>query len=617
MYSILNFDNVNFPGMLSGMKTIFDRNSEGYTPSTYAEPKFSLGAPSKTMDVIYEVLRAYKGSDNAHRFVASIGDDCYAEFSSVDEDKNYLVRLKQMKEKIRIYASTIDSATDVLTAATFEADKELKKTVLLATMPIILKDPEANDIYCKMSPYLEMSEDSQDWLLNDSIESFAKMLNQFSSNIENRINHCQKAKDAKTTINLDTSNVYRIKQEELTVEGFDRTYIGLPLFFKGAVITQPSKSVSNGVFEGAFAYSERILSDEEKKLVGKLHPSYVMPEFVPEICEFFKESTSFPSPMRVAYLLGPAGTGKTEAANAIAAGLGLPIDHYTCNPNTEIFDFIGQVFPNTGSEAKSYDEVRKELGLPDSEDIVNDPKTAYKQLYGAEPTGLVDEGKLIVEMMERVIQHMATTNSDGKNFVYVESGLIKAARLGYCFEIQEIGTVLRPGVAVGLNALLETGGNAFITLPTGEVIKKHPDATFIFTSNDEYEGTCNLNQSVLDRMSLVYRIDNPPKEIMKERIMSRLSFPDESILNRMIDAIYAISEAARERGITDGVCGYRSLENWCMATMIKSKKQGFISDNIVYDTAIKCVMNKASQKQEYVDELMSSLTAQFAAPKNI
>ena len=104
---------------------------------------------------------------------------------------------------------------------------------------------------------------------------------------------------------------------------------------------------------------------------------------------------------------------------------------------------------------------------------------------------------------------------------------------------------------------------------------------------------------------------------MKERIMARLSFPDEAILDRMIDVIYAVSEAAKERGINDGVCGYRSLENWCMATMIKSKPLGYISETLVYQTAIQCVMNKASQKQEYVDELMSSLTVQFSAPNNI
>ena len=99
--------------------------------------------------------------------------------------------------------------------------------------------------------------------------------------------------------------------------------------------------------------------------------------------------------------------------------------------------------------------------------------------------------------------------------------------------------------------------------------------------------------------------------------MARLRFPDEKILERMIDVIFDLSKASKERGIEDGVCGYRSLENWAMAVMIKSKRDGLITDSIVYQTAIQTVMNKVSQKREYVEELMSSLTYQFAAPNNI
>lgn len=612
-YSLLNFDNVSFGGKLSAMKTIFHpADAANYEPSMYAKNRFLRGQAMRTMDVIWEVLRAYKGTSNVERFVGMAKDSLVSEVKMIDDSTQVTVLTKRA-DKYSIKSSTIDE-NGIISGITIGS--ETKLGIMLALMPEILKDEEAKDIYDKMSNFLEWDEDAEDWLFNDHIEEFGKLLNQFSTNIETRIMYGALCGDA--VININTDKVAMLKSTDLNKE-IIQTYCGTSRKFvvKKAENAPEVKNETNVAFEKSFAYDpDRIYTDEEKDLIAHLPSKYVMPNFVPEICEMFKESSIFPAPMRVAYLLGPAGTGKTEAANAIAAGLGLPIDHYTCNPATEIFDFIGQVFPNTGSDVKSYAEVREELDLPDTEDIVNDPEGAYFKLYGKKPESFPDEGKLIVEMMERVMKYMSQSGS-GKSFTYVESGLIKAARLGYAFEIQEIGTVLRPGVAVGLNALLETGGNSFITLPTGEVIKKHKDATFIFTSNDEYEGTCNLNQSVLDRMSMVYRIDNPPKQAMKDRIMARLSFPDASILDRMIDVIYAVSEAAKERGITDGVCGYRSLENWCMATMIKSKKQGFISDALVYQTAIQCVMNKASQKQEYVDELMSSLTTQFAAPNNI
>ena len=81
--------------------------------------------------------------------------------------------------------------------------------------------------------------------------------------------------------------------------------------------------------------------------------------------------------------------------------------------------------------------------------------------------------------------------------------------------------------------------------------------------------------------------------------------------------MYSISSASREKDITDGVCGYRALENWAMAVMILSKDSGVITDADVYRTAIMTVMNKASQNAEYVQELMTCLTCQFAAPNNI
>ena len=51
--------------------------------------------------------------------------------------------------------------------------------------------------------------------------------------------------------------------------------------------------------------------------------------------------------MRNFLLRGPAGTGKTMGAKAIAAGLGLPYMKYTCSANTEIFDFVGMIFPDS------------------------------------------------------------------------------------------------------------------------------------------------------------------------------------------------------------------------------------------------------------------------------
>lgn len=610
MFSLMNFDNVVFEGKLANMPILFTNFSDpNYEPSKFYAQKFARGMAARTQDVIYDVLKIYKGTyPKIKGFVAETNKGYAAELQ--DGNDTYCCHLLKKKDGSYYIKATVIDENDITTS--FHLDNSSKKLILLALMPEILKETEARGIYDTMSDFLEWDVDAQDWIFNDHIQEFSRLLNKFSTNIEMRLTTAET-----DTIKIDTEKVSNLKLADLEIDVV-KTLCGIPKKFHATTsaaqqTADPATTVSG--FEGSYRYSERTFTEAETNLLAKIPEKYVMPDFVPEICNYFKSSSNFPAPMRVAYLIGPAGTGKTEAANAIFAGLGLPGGHYTCNPSTEIFDFIGQVFPNCSDEALSWDEIRKTLGLPSEEDIVNDPVSAYKAVYGKEPTGYPDEGQIIRAMVEKVMTYMSELGN-GKNFRYVESGLIRAARLGYGFEIQEIGCVLRPGVAVGLNALLETGGNAYITLPTGETIKKHPECTIVFTSNDEYEGCCNLNQSVLDRMSLVYRIENPPKEAMKNRIISRLSFPDEKILERMIDVIEDLSRAAKEKGIEDGVCGYRALENWAMAVMIKSMGNT-ITDAVCYQTAIQTVMNKVSQKKEYVEELMTCLTYQFAAPNKI
>lgn len=88
---------------------------------------------------------------------------------------------------------------------------------------------------------------------------------------------------------------------------------------------------------------------------------------------------------------------------------------------------------------------------------------------------------------------------------------LKALKNGYVIEIQEPTTIVQQGVLVGLNSLLEQTGS--IILPTGEIIEHHPDEVVVITTNISYEGCLGMNQSVLDRMSLVRDIDLPTPEV--------------------------------------------------------------------------------------------------------
>ena len=103
-----------------------------------------------------------------------------------------------------------------------------------------------------------------------------------------------------------------------------------------------------------------------------------------------------------------------------------------------------------------------------------------------------------------------------------------------------IHTIVQPGVLVGLNSLLEQDGS--ITLPTGEVITRHPDAVIVVTTNITYEGCRGLNQSVIDRMSLVRDVELPSAEVMAQRAMSVTGASDEILISQMVQVVNDLSE---------------------------------------------------------------------------
>ena len=287
-----------------------------------------------------------------------------------------------------------------------------------------------------------------------------------------------------------------LRQEDLAVD-FPLTNAEQYVCFHSTGI-HSENSIQN--FSGRYAYQERQFTDEEKRLIPVIDENYVIPEFVEKTCRRFKATSKFPAPMRTALFCGPAGAGKTEGSRAVFAGLGLPYMHYTCHDTTEILDLIGQVMPSNGQSAISLDEIRKMLALPSTEEVANDPQGAYTKVYGTPAPAIVDEGGLFEEIIRRTVEEVRK-NAGGNGFVYIESDFIRAVRNGYGFELQEVDMIKRSSLIVGLNALLESGHNSFITLPTGETVTKHPDCTIIFTDNGCYEGSRRLNQAILSRMS--------------------------------------------------------------------------------------------------------------------
>lgn len=440
---------------------------------------------------------------------------------------------------------------------------------------------------------------------------------------------------AHINITVDKSgNLMRVSQGQLDSGSFVPTSVTageFMIFAKTgpAVIKKAGVVVEHTDFVGKYPLTPgRTLSALELSLIPKLPEWYIIPPEVVDICKHAQKTTGRPMQMRNFLLRGPAGTGKTMGAKAIAAGLGLPYMKYTCSANTEIFDFTGMIFPETDAVSTgspeldrereilksmggiSYANVAKLMRLPDLDDMDYDPAGVYQALTGVENLAATVQDCLsvvlekVTEKVQALSKRAENRQSSGQNYTYVETDFVKALKHGYLVEVQEPSTIIQPGVLVGLNSLLEQEGS--ITLPTGEIIRRHPDTVVIVTTNVSYEGCRSMNQSVVDRMSLVKDIELPEPEVMVQRAMAVTGCADEYLVSQMVQVVNDMADYCRKNSITDGACGMRSLIDWVISAEISGDP---------YLSAKYTVISKATADEEDREALITTILDPMFAPK--
>lgn len=524
-----------------------------------------------------------------------------------------------------VLASKYDSGTEVMETYSMGKSGQDGAAVLLAMIPALAADQEfADNLDAFMAEY------------RDSFSDLPKATDLAAILCDNAYRRVKdKSCPAHLQVNIDNSgNVMRVSQTHLDSGNFtpDRVLAGefTILAHTGAtVVLEQKETVPHSDFVGKYILTPaRGLTAHEEALVPTLAPWYVLPEEVVSICTHAQKSTEKSLPMRNFLLRGPAGTGKTEGAKAIAAGLHLPYVKYTCSANTEVYDFIGQVFPDTDGPSTgdadldrerqelkemggiTYENVKKIMGLPDLDDMDYDPEGTYMLLTGHAKAGATSQD-CMAEVMDQVtakLQKLCTVKPEtvnaGQTYTYTETDFIRALKYGYVCEIQEPTTIMQPGVLVGLNSLLEQNGT--ITLPTGEVIRRHPDAVVVVTTNVSYEGCRGMNQSVLDRMNLTQDIELPAPEIMAQRAMSVTGCEDDVLVSRMVQVVNDMADFCRKNGISDGSCGMRSLIDWIMSAEITGDP---------YTSALCTIISKATADEEDRNAIITSVLEPIFAPK--
>lgn len=179
---------------------------------------------------------------------------------------------------------------------------------------------------------------------------------------------------------------------------------------------------------------------------------------------------------------GGSGTGKSTAARVIPARCGIPYISINFSVNIEESDIFGSMIPNS-----------------------------------------------------------MKASADDPEFVWQDGILTKAVRNGYCAVLEEINFA-RPGVLGKLNSLLDE--NRQIDLPTGEVLRAHPNFRIIATCNVAYEGTNRFNKALINRFDdcTVFKDVTRAKAI--DIIKTRTGYKNMS----KIGVIYNVYEALKKYG---------------------------------------------------------------------
>ena len=524
-----------------------------------------------------------------------------------------------------IMASVYDKNTEAIENYKLHQSDKDGAAVMMALMPLLLKDDEFDENF---QTYFDQR--------NAGYPDLKKATDAMAILCDNAY---RRIKDdtcpAHINVTLDKSgNVMRVSQSHLLAGVYTPNSVlagEFTIFAKTGKVTVSSAkaAIDHKDFVGKYQLTgARRLSVMEENLVPKLEDWYIIPDEVVDICKHALNTTGKPMQMRNFLLRGPAGTGKTQGARAIAAGLHLPYMKYTCSASTEVFDFVGMVFPKTDSMSTgdaeldkqremlqsmggiNYANVAKIMNLPDLDDMDYDPAGTFLSLTGVENDDATSRDcmavvmDMVTEKIKALTKPAEKESGSGQTYTYVETDFIKALKYGYVVEIQEPTVITQPGVLVGLNSLLEQTGS--ITLPTGEVIQRHPDTVVVVTTNITYEGCRGLNQSVVDRMSLVEDIELPAPEVMAQRAMAVTGATDEYQVTQMVQVVNDMAEYMRKNGITDGSCGMRSLIDWVTSTEITGDP---------YRSALCTIISKATSDEEDRETLKTAILEPIFAPK--
>lgn len=595
-----------------------------HTPSMYS----TSGTVTISPSLLKALIKWFKINDGSDE--GSIGkknvDTYVSEYKSSTVDRYYLTSINGVGT---VSCSIWDTSSGTFSGNyILNASKEDGAAILFTLLPLLMKDTEFSD-------NLVDFENNYHNGFTD-LDKSADILGRLSDNVFRRLTDTTCSAYIELSIPT-TGNIPSLNPSVLKAKGYEPDTIICGLFHilsKGvsSKTSTMTSSIPPEKFDGKYCINpSRNFTYEENFLKPTLPSYYVVPDWLDNVCKHAKLTTDTSSAFRNFMLRGPAGTGKTMGAKGIAAGLGLPYVVQTCGPGSEQLDFIGQLLPNLDNIDKPSDDLVNVtdlggikasniitlLNLPSVDDLTYDLFGSYEKLTGKSAPPNCDFQTVLGIMLQKVVDKaqeltlemkQKTINSNEPSFRFIEAPYLKAIKNGWACEIQEPTVIVNPATLVALNSMMELDGK--ITLITGETITRHKDCVIILTTNIEYEGCRNVNQSIMSRMNLVVDVKLPDEAVLVERAMKKTGCTDKDLVTEMVSLLLSLDEACKEKQITDGSCGPRELKNWIVSTMISDDP---------YNSAITTLFSKVTNNLDDMEFLITTVldNSTFLALKKV
>ena len=203
----------------------------------------------------------------------------------------------------------------------FKDSKQSGAALLFALMPVFLADEECNEKYQELKAHRDNG--------YPDLDAAAETAAVLCDNIYRRTRYASGLPTGGVKIDLPANGVLSlIKPLNIQKGVYAPTEVlhgDFQVLRPGSGFKKAQAAISRDAFVGKFILTaSRRLSPEEEVSVPTLAEWYIIPPEIKRICEHAKLTTDTTQPMRNFLLRGPAGTGKTEGAKAIASALHLP-----------------------------------------------------------------------------------------------------------------------------------------------------------------------------------------------------------------------------------------------------------------------------------------------------